>query len=112
MNHGATNLQTTEGGGGGGGETTLNSFLQVLLAHNHTFSLLHLVQKYTAIFPLRMDLRNQNFTKKHDRRSQIYSPQEGEKTQLFAPKFDKEINPGRSTTTEFSERNLYQFPAR
>jgi hypothetical protein len=69
MNHGATNLQNT----GGGGKTTLNSFLQVLLAHNHTYSLVHLVQKYTAIFPLRMDLRNQSFTKKHDRRSQIYS---------------------------------------
>jgi hypothetical protein len=65
---------------GGAKKTTLNSFLQVLLAHNHTFSLLHLVQKYTAIFLLRMDLRDQSFTKKHDRRSQIYSPQEGEKT--------------------------------
>jgi hypothetical protein len=52
-----------------------------------------------------MDLRNQSFTKKHDRRSQIYSPQEGEKTKLFAPTIDKEINPGRSTTIKFSERN-------
>lgn len=36
----------------GGKKTTLNSFLQILLAHNHTFSLLHTSSKNTQRYSL------------------------------------------------------------